>query len=88
MEILGFYLPTRKDSPFEFDADKVKAWVAKGAQPSGTVARLLAKNGVAGMDKFVKRYTKKRSKSAPAEEPAAPAAPAPEAAGDSAATAA
>lgn len=94
MEILGFYLPQQKTSPFEVDKKKVEAWIAKGATPSDTLARLLKKNGVSGMDKFIKRYTKQRSKSAPPEEapvaaaPAAPAAPAaeqaPEAAGDNA----
>lgn len=75
-EILGHYMPASKDSKFSFDASKVDQWVAKGAVPSDTVARLLKRNGVKNMDKFIVRYTKQRSKSAPAEEPAA-AAPAP-----------
>ena len=45
----------------------------KGATPSDTVARLLKKAGVDGMDKFIRRYAKRKSKSAAAEAPAAPA---------------
>ena len=41
IEIVGRYNP----SLIEFDEEKVKDWLGKGAQPSGTVARLLkAKN--------------------------------------------
>lgn len=83
-EILGHYLPTMKDSPFKFDAERIQHWVSVGATPSDTAARLLKRNGVDGMDKFIKRYTKRRAKNAPPEEeeapapaPAAPAAEAP-----------
>ncbi len=91
IEILGFYLPQEKESKFSFKADKVEAWMKKGARPSETAARLLKNNGVKGMEKFITRYTKQRSKSAPPPEvaaPAAPAAPAAEPAGDNAAAAA
>ena len=84
LEILGHYLPAQKDSVFKVESEKIQEWVKKGAVPSDTVARLHRKNGMKDMDKFIKRYPKRRSKSAPPEEaaPAAPAAetPAPEAA--------
>ncbi len=83
LEILGHYLPAKKTPVFEVDSEKVTTWVSKGAIPSDTMARLLRKNGMKNMEKFISRYPKRRSKSAPAEEPPAPpaaaATPAPEA---------
>jgi small subunit ribosomal protein S16 len=67
LEVLGYYLPTRTPNVFEYDAEKILAWIKKGACPTDTVARLLDKAGVKGMDKFIVRYAKKRSKSATEE---------------------
>jgi small subunit ribosomal protein S16 len=45
IEIVGRYNPQTDPSLIEFDETKVKDWLAKGAQPSDTVSRLLkAKN--------------------------------------------
>ena len=45
IEIVGRYYPQTDPSTIEFDEEKVKDWLGKGARPSGTVARLLkAKN--------------------------------------------
>jgi small subunit ribosomal protein S16 len=45
IEIVGRYNPQQDPSLIEFDEEKVKDWLSKGAQPSGTVERLLkAKN--------------------------------------------
>jgi small subunit ribosomal protein S16 len=41
IEIVGRYNPQTDPSTIEFDADKVKDWLSKGAQPSDTVKRLL-----------------------------------------------
>lgn len=80
LEILGHYLPQQNPKVFKIDQDKVGQWIAKGAIPSDTVARLLKKEGVKGMDKYIQRYAKQKSKN-PTEEAAAPAAaPAPAAA--------
>ncbi len=76
LEILGHYMPAQKNPVFTIETAKIEDWVKKGAIPSDTVARLLKKNGLKNMEKFILRYPKRRSKSAPAEE-AAPAAPAP-----------
>ena len=47
IEIVGRYNPQSDPSLIEFDEDKVRDWLAKGAKPSGTVERLLkAKNVV------------------------------------------
>lgn len=72
-EILGHFLPSGKASVFKVDQERVKYWISKGAHPSDTMARLLKKEGMADMDKFIFRYAKQKSKKeAPAE--AAPAA--------------
>ena len=41
IEIVGRYNPQTDPSTIEFDEEKVRQWLEKGAQPSGTVARLL-----------------------------------------------
>ena len=41
LEIVGRYNPQTEPSTIELDEAKVTEWLAKGAQPSGTVARLL-----------------------------------------------
>ena len=41
IEIIGRYNPQTNPSTIEFDEAKVKDWLAKGALPSDTVARLL-----------------------------------------------
>jgi small subunit ribosomal protein S16 len=46
IEILGHYNPRTDPVDFAVDVEKVKAWLAKGALPSDTVARLLRQAGV------------------------------------------
>ena len=46
IETLGHYNPRKDPVEFEVDADKAKAWMAKGATPSDTVARLFRNAGV------------------------------------------
>ena len=41
IEIVGRYNPQTDPSTIEFDEEKVKDWLGKGVQPSGTLARLL-----------------------------------------------
>ena len=43
IEELGLYDPTKNPPLLDFDAEKAKAWVAKGAQASETVRRLIVK---------------------------------------------
>lgn len=76
-DILGHYLPTRDPSVFEFNKEKVEMYLKNGAVPSDTVARLLTRGGVKGLEKHVERYTKKRKKNAPPEEAAPPPPPPP-----------
>ncbi len=42
IEILGRYNPRTDPSTIELDLDKVDAWLAKGAQPTETAAKLIA----------------------------------------------
>ena len=46
IEEIGTYDPMADPSIFTVDAEKVKAWLAKGAQTTDTVKALLKKNGV------------------------------------------
>ena len=46
IEIVGRYNPQTDPSTIELDADKVKDWLAKGAQPSDPVARLIKAAGI------------------------------------------
>lgn len=42
IEILGRYNPRTHPSTIELDVEKIDAWIAKGATPSETVAKLIA----------------------------------------------
>jgi small subunit ribosomal protein S16 len=45
IEIVGRYNPQTEPSTIELDEAKIKEWLGKGAQPTGSVSRLLkAKN--------------------------------------------
>lgn len=41
LEIVGRYNPQTDPSTIEFDAERIRHWLSKGAQPSNTVQRLL-----------------------------------------------
>jgi small subunit ribosomal protein S16 len=47
LEILGFYDPLTKPATVQIDAERLAAWVGKGALPSDTVAKLIKINGSA-----------------------------------------
>ena len=46
IEILGHYNPRTEPKTLVVDEEKAKEWLAKGAQPTPTVRRLLAERGV------------------------------------------
>ena len=46
IETIGQYNPRTEPSIIEIDAEKAKKWLAKGAQPSRTVKKLLAIKGI------------------------------------------
>jgi small subunit ribosomal protein S16 len=47
IEIVGRYNPQTDPSTIELDEDKIREWLGKGAQPTGTVARLLKVKNIA-----------------------------------------
>jgi small subunit ribosomal protein S16 len=48
IEIVGRYNPQTDPSTIEFDEDKVRDWLGKGAQPSDAVAKLLKVKNLGG----------------------------------------
>lgn len=46
IEEIGYYDPTKEPSVVNVDADKAKAWIAKGAQPTDTVKAIFKKNNI------------------------------------------
>ena len=46
IEELGYYNPLTEPAEVKIDAEKAKAWLAKGAQPTETVKSLLKKSGI------------------------------------------
>jgi small subunit ribosomal protein S16 len=62
IETLGHYNPRKDPIEFEVDAEKAKAWMAKGALPSDTVARLFRNAGVMPAAAAPKAVTPKAEK--------------------------
>jgi small subunit ribosomal protein S16 len=73
LEVIGHYLPAQKTKDIKVDTERVQHWISKGAIPSDTLARLLTRSGMKGMEKYMEKYTKQRSKKEPVEEKASPA---------------
>ncbi len=46
IEEIGYYNPLTEPSLFQVDGEKVKKWIANGAQPTETVKVLLKKNSI------------------------------------------
>jgi len=46
IETLGHYNPRTEPIEFSVDAEKARAWLDKGAQPSDTVVRLFKQAGI------------------------------------------
>jgi len=91
IERLGYFnplLPKDKPERLKLDLDKVKAWMAKGAQPSDRVMRFLDAAGIAKREKrnnpqraVPRKERKAKEEAAKAAASAAPAAAAAPAAG-------
>ncbi len=73
LELLGQYNPHTNKA--ELAADRIKYWLSKGAQPSGTVHNLLVDQKIIDAPKFKVANIKKKEKS---DEPKAPVAAATE----------
>ena len=48
IEVLGRYNPQTEPSTIDLDEARVRDWLARGAQPSGTVKQLLKAKGIRG----------------------------------------
>ena len=71
IELVGRYNPRTEPSFVELDVEKVEAWIAKGAQPSEVVGKLLAiAKGEKELPKAKTRVTKKQAAAEAAEEAA------------------
>ena len=46
IEEIGYYDPTKNPAEVKIDAEKAKAWLANGAQPTETVRSLLKKTEI------------------------------------------
>jgi small subunit ribosomal protein S16 len=46
LETVGRYNPQTQPSSIHLDEERVRAWLARGAQPSGPVRTLLRKQGI------------------------------------------
>ena len=51
IETIGHYNPRTEPVEVTIDADKAKAWLAKGAKPSDTVERLFKNAGILPAEK-------------------------------------
>ena len=51
IETIGHYNPRTEPIEVNIDADKAKAWLAKGAKPSDTVERLFKNAGILSAEK-------------------------------------
>lgn len=75
LELLGFYNPRTKEK--QIQAERVKFWLAKGAQPSPTLHNMLVDAGIVAGEKVKawrpkKGSIKKESATPTAEKPAEP----------------
>ena len=46
IEEIGYYDPTKEPAVVQIDAEKAKKWIATGAQPTDTVAKILKAAGI------------------------------------------
>ena len=46
LEVLGLYNPQTDPSTIELNAERVRDWIARGAQPTATVKKLLKAKGI------------------------------------------
>jgi small subunit ribosomal protein S16 len=77
LENIGIYHPNNEPSKIEIDTDRAAAWLAKGAQPTETVAKLLTIAGVEGLAERKQaakalRATQAKAKAEPAKGKAKP----------------
>lgn len=62
IEMLGHYMPARKQKALTVDKEKVLSWIKKGAIPTESVASLLKKEGMTEMESYIVQHKRKRTK--------------------------
>lgn len=62
VDLIGTYNPLKNPEEVKVDAEKVKKWLAQGAQPTDTVKALLIKNGLVESKKKAPTKTAKAKK--------------------------
>ena len=62
IEVIGNYNPLEEPEAISLEAEKALSWLEKGAQPTETAYRLLAKAGV--MDKFKELHPSRKFRQA------------------------
>ena len=65
LEILGFYDPLTDPATVRIEAERVRDWIGKGAQPSDTVVRLLRQVGLDAKGQVSEEPPKPRARKAP-----------------------
>jgi small subunit ribosomal protein S16 len=71
IENIGIYHPNNEPSRIEIETDKARAWLAKGAQPTEAVAKLLAISGIEELAERKQAAKELRAKRAAHREQAA-----------------
>lgn len=66
IEVIGHYNPRQEPSEIVIDKEKALAWIAKGAQPSESVHRLMARIGILEYAPLPAKTTKGKSEATPA----------------------
>jgi len=77
LDTVGRYEPRHNPPIIDFNADKIKAWLAKGAQPTDKVRYLLGKMQILSPLNFEGKVKRKSKKEAAAAAEAAGAKPVP-----------
>ena len=66
LEILGYYDPLTDPATVNVDADRINAWIEKGATPSETVQKLMRQAGI-GVAEEASKPAAKRTRKTPAK---------------------
>ena len=74
LEILGYYDPLTDPATVKIEAERVRTWISKGAQPSDTVVRLLRQVGLDAKAEATEEAAKPRPRRTPAKSASRPAA--------------
>jgi len=70
LEILGYYDPLTDPATVKIEAERIRTWIGKGAQPSDTVVRLLRQVGLDAKAEATDEAAKPRPRRTPTKSPA------------------